>query len=366
MGDCDQSSLPLWQSTDDGSPDDWATQWNTNDAIDTTQLDQTELLVTGLDSSFQDAVDTLASQEMIDPTPTVLGRQIFKEQHTYPTIQAGAITDSGPNYAGRGVSKSSGVEKKFPATEPASDQTLSQTPQPSYRRPVYPSPAHSRAPSPPPSWTELSNTVKLLLVRELTTWYTYRKATTMLQLTNGEELAFRRLYNTEMQKKHRHDAELYAYTERVAAGYEASHGCARPAYSTSANLDQRGSQSPAQHQSEQSVPTRTQQTAKHFLSGLKMDERVTKPNYETDYICMQDFDEAWRYLDWVGFDVRSVDLAHWTGHIGVDRFKIEIPGAAHVFTIGISHHLCGLCESGHRKRTQPIFQKWSNMFDSSL
>ena len=295
MDEYNQYSL---QATDDGRPDDWATHWNIVGIMEATQPDQSELLNADLDSIFR------------------------------------------------------------AATEPAFDERLPQAPLLPYRRPVYQPPVHSRAPPPPPLWTELSNTVKLLLIRELTTWYSYRKATALLQLTNGEELAFRRLYNTEMQKKHRYDDAMHAYTERVKAGYEALHGGGHPVFNISVDLDQRGDPSCAESQSERPVPARAAQTAEHFVPGLKIDQRVAEPNYETDHICMRDFDEAWRYLDWVGIDARSVDLAHWTSHVGADRFKIELADADDVFTVGSSHHLCEFCESSSGKRTEPFFRAW--------
>lgn len=161
----------------------------------------------------------------------------------------------------------------------------------------------SLPPAPPPTlWDRLPDAMKLILIKELTSWYRYRETTLLLRLTSFQERAFRDLYAGELKKQERFDTAIRAKLEardRDLFGNRPYTSLNRPAPS-------------------------------HARAEAEAQQPIVPPlELLTDYITVQNMKMGEDYLVAVGFDRDWVDLGHWIGHTGTARFEIEMDQMGH-------------------------------------
>ncbi|KAL1889910.1 hypothetical protein Sste5346_008637 [Sporothrix stenoceras] len=175
-------------------------------------------------------------------------------------------------------------------------------------------------PPPPPSrWDGLPDAMKLILVKELTSWYSYHETIQLLRLTADQERAFRDLYKGELAKQKHFDKAIRA---RIEARDRELFG----------NWPYTSLDKPA--------PSHARAQAQGQADGQERDPivpGVPRLDLLTDYITVQNLKMAEEYLVAIGFEHSWVDLGHWTGHSGTSRFEIELGQ--------IGHHQRA-CESG--------------------
>lgn len=167
-------------------------------------------------------------------------------------------------------------------------------------------------PPPPPSrWDRLPDAMKLILVKELTSWYKYHETIQLLRLSAAQERAFRDLYKGELTKQKHFDSAIRA---RIEARDRELFG--NWPYTS---LDKR-------------APSHAHAQAQGQADGQERDPiipGVPRLDLLTDYITVQNLKLAEEYLVAIGFDRSWVDLGHWTGHAGTSRFEIEMDQIGH-------------------------------------
>ncbi|ERS96444.1 hypothetical protein HMPREF1624_07355 [Sporothrix schenckii ATCC 58251] len=197
------------------------------------------------------------------------------------------------------------------ATRPETE-TVPIQPQPQ-PQPAMPSRRPVAFPSPPPQnprWDHLPDAMKLILVKELTSWYRYRDAVLLLRLTVVQEQAFRALYGGEIKKQQQFDRAVRARLDARDRELFAN----RPYTSW-----------------DQPTPSHARILAEEAVdAGVDAGVDASLPRLEllTNYITVQNIKMGEAYLVAAGFDRDWVDLGHWTGHTGTARFEIEMKGAA--------------------------------------
>ncbi|KIH94809.1 hypothetical protein SPBR_03647 [Sporothrix brasiliensis 5110] len=195
------------------------------------------------------------------------------------------------------------------ATRPETETgSVQQEPQP---QPAMPSRRPVAFPPPPPRnprWDHLPDAMKLILVKEMTSWYRYRDAVLLLRLTVVQEQAFRALYGGELKKQQQFDRAVRARLDvRDRELFDN-----RPYTSW-----------------DQPTPSHARSLAEEAVgAGVVAGVDASLPRLEllTDYITVQNIKMGEAYLVAAGFDRDWVDLGHWTGHTGTARFEIEMKG----------------------------------------
>lgn len=223
-------------------------------------------------------------------------------------------------------------------------------------------PAGSRA-----TWQDVPDNMKLIVVKELTTWFPYDESVRLLKLSRAEEAGFRVLYEREQRKAADYRAALRAYEDSQAHERELQRYVVMPQRTRELmqgaqtagggdpdfDFDSDPGREPSRPQSSLRDAAEDDAAAVHASSFCR--PPVADPGLLTDFVSMQQMAVARDFLRGVGFARGSVDLGHWVGHSGGGRFEIDMGANAGAGAgAGGSHVGSCCCEAGHHGQQAPV------------
>ncbi|OAA58101.1 cytoskeletal adaptor protein [Niveomyces insectorum RCEF 264] len=240
-----------------------------------------------------------------------------------------ALTTNEPHTSESEVGTMQGTQE----TKPAQNQSPGPTYTP-HRE------GHGRISPSAPAWDALPHNMKLIVVKELATWYGTDGAFRLLRLTSDQMAHFSTLYRCEKQKQVDYEAAVRreASAEQTDANGPVYRNLYHGRYLFATSVS----------------PPWGAEASRLRPSLLLAPERtpVCAPVLVTDVVTIGDMQAGEAFLRSLGLVPESLDLGHWIGHSGLARFDLEDGNHGHD-PCEVGHHgspTGGLPQVGKEKK----------------